>query len=127
MLNQPTSSPMMTRMLGLRCCCCWAATGALATKIARNDPITLTHSLLLTVMMHSNTCDENCCVCPRLVRGCALAVSLWGRGAAGELALGPTIAEAASVTVAENAFDVRSSPESEHIQLQHKTKCPRRA
>src|SRR5215468_9637503 len=29
MLNQPTSSPMMTSMLGGRCCC--AATGVLAT------------------------------------------------------------------------------------------------
>src|SRR5262249_30815850 len=50
MLNQPTSSPMMTRMLGLRCCCCCAAVGILATNTARNDPIKLSQSFRLILM-----------------------------------------------------------------------------
>src|SRR5690348_16779050 len=33
MLNQPTSSPMMTRMFGRRCCCC-ASAGTLAVAAA---------------------------------------------------------------------------------------------
>src|SRR5215472_1845019 len=43
MLNQPTSSPMMTRMLGGLCCCgcgcggCCAAAGVLAIVIAAMD------------------------------------------------------------------------------------------
>src|SRR5215471_1302177 len=35
MLNHPTSSPIMTRMLGLRCCC--AAAGAIAAAMAANS------------------------------------------------------------------------------------------
>src|SRR5262245_5076890 len=96
---------MMMRMLGLRCCCCcWAVAGALATKIARNDPITLAHSFLLTFMMHSNTVVRTiAAMCPRFARGCTLAVSLWGREAAGELALGPISHRTEPV----HAFDVR--------------------
>src|SRR5215813_10815225 len=36
MLNQPTSSPMITTIFGLRCCCC-AAAGKIVTTTAINS------------------------------------------------------------------------------------------
>src|SRR5215471_10164445 len=49
MLNQPTSSPMITRMFGLRCCCC-AAAGKIVTVTAINSDRRQSQILLPPVM-----------------------------------------------------------------------------
>src|SRR5215470_5714024 len=49
MLNQPTSSPMITRMFGLRCCCC-AAAGKIITVTAINSDRRQSQILLPPVM-----------------------------------------------------------------------------
>src|SRR6476620_4384800 len=49
MLNQPTSSPMITRIFGLRCCCC-AAAGKIVTVTAINSDRKPSQILLPAVM-----------------------------------------------------------------------------
>src|SRR5262245_65123526 len=49
MLNQPTSSPMMTRMFGGLCCCC-ATAGALAAVMATNDESRPRQNVLVILM-----------------------------------------------------------------------------
>src|SRR5215470_19762356 len=48
-LNQPTSSPMMTRMFGGLCCCC-AAAGTLAAVTATNDASRPRRNVLVILM-----------------------------------------------------------------------------
>src|SRR5262249_21492946 len=49
MLNQPTSSPMITTIFGLRCCCC-AAAGKIVTVTAINSDRRPSQILLPAVM-----------------------------------------------------------------------------
>src|SRR5262245_39842178 len=49
MLNQPTSSPMITTIFGLRCCCC-AAAGKIVTNTAINSDRRPSQILLPAVM-----------------------------------------------------------------------------
>src|SRR5215831_11977576 len=50
MLNQPTSSPMMTRMFVGLCCCC-AAAGTLVAVMAANDARRPRHKFLVILMV----------------------------------------------------------------------------
>src|SRR6476659_1508894 len=50
MLNQPTSSPMITRIFGLRCCCC-AAAGRIVIVMERNSDAKTSQNCLLGIMM----------------------------------------------------------------------------
>src|SRR5215470_7510569 len=54
MLNQPTSSPMMTRMLGLRCGCCCADAGMTAAIKAASDATRPNQIVLVVLMLRSS-------------------------------------------------------------------------
>src|SRR5215831_2861900 len=58
MLNQPTSSPMITRMLGLRCC---AAAGPPASARATHTANKLSHSFRMIFIVNSTDFNRRSC------------------------------------------------------------------
>src|SRR5262249_3691317 len=56
MLNQPTSSPMITRIFGLLCCCC-ADTGALTDTKTTNDANAPSQRVLVMLIIAPSVFD----------------------------------------------------------------------